>query len=115
MIIPAQQTDIISTTFADSTQFQLQADSYLFNLLTSKVYSNPIAATVREISTNAIDACIEASAPINFDVHLPTEQELYFSVRDYGNGISPELMTTLYCTMGASSKRDSNVYNGAMG
>lgn len=115
MIIQSQKNTIESSTFDASIPFQLQADSYLFELLTSKVYKYPIDATVREISTNAIDSCLEAELPVRFHVHLPTIDEPFFSVRDYGNGMQPDIIESLYCTMGASSKRDSNQYNGAMG
>lgn len=114
MITTSVTSNIVSSPTA-STSFSLQADAYLFDLLTSKVYSNPIAASIREISTNAIDACIEACLPPRFDAHIPTVEEPYFYVRDYGDGMSPNTINSLYSTVGASSKRSSNDFNGCMG
>ena len=114
-MITSSTTSYIESTPTVGTQFNLQADSYLFDLLTSKVYSNPIAAAIREISTNAVDACIEAGVFPSIDVHLPTTDEPFFSVRDYGLGMSPEIISDLYSTVGASSKRSSNQFNGCMG
>lgn len=113
MIIQSDSASI-SSSFVGQ-QFGLQADAALFQLLTSKVYSDPITAAMRELACNALDATIEALNVGQYEVHLPTDSELYFSVRDYGTGIPPELMHTLYSTMGASSKRESNDYTGALG
>ena len=114
-MITSEITSNIVNSPTSGTQFNLQADSYLFDLLTSKIYSDPMAAAIREISTNAYDACIEAGARPSIEVHLPVVNEAYFSVRDYGTGMSPDTISTLYSTVGASSKRTSNYYNGCMG
>lgn len=114
MIINETTTIIDKANFA-STNFSLQADATLFGLLTSKVYNDTIAAAIREVSCNAVDSTIEAQNAGKYEVHLPTPTELHFSVRDYGTGISPEKMHSLYSVMGASSKRHSNDYTGALG
>lgn len=95
--------------------FTLEANAHMFKMLTSNVYTNTILAGIRELSTNAIDACILAGTEPSFDVHLPTIQTPTFSVRDYGTGLPEDVITTLYTTMGASTKRESNAYNGAFG
>jgi hypothetical protein len=114
MITTTHKSDVVESSF-ESTDFQIETNAYVFDLLTSKVYNDPILASIREISTNAIDACIDAQVPVNFDAHIPTPEESYFSVRDYGTGLSPSDITGLYTTMGASSKRNSNDVNGCMG
>ena len=115
MIINQQSSNSIQTNGLQSSQFTLETNSTIFDMLTSKVYSDPLLASIREISTNAIDGCLQADKPVAFDVHLPTEQEPYFSVRDYGSGMSPDQIQQVYTTMGASTKRDSNDFNGCMG
>lgn len=115
----AIQPDNISTLAPDQvltkTQFTIQADASLFSLLTQKVYTNLIAAPIREWSTNAVDACKLANLPIRFDVHLPTPTEQYFSVRDYGTGLDPADIVGLFTVAGLSTKRDSNEFNGTLG
>lgn len=99
----------------ETTKFRLEANAHVFQMLTTKVYNDIILAPIREISTNAVDATIEAGSDRTFDVHLPTQDEPYFSVRDYGTGLSEEAIKTMYTTMGASTKRESNAYNGQFG
>jgi len=84
-------------------------------MITSKLYNNTILAPIREYSTNAIDACLAAHKPVHFDVTLPTVENCVFAVRDYGTGLSKEDINTLFSTLGASTKRDSNLYNGTFG
>ena len=99
----------------ETTEFRLEANAHVFQMLTTKVYNDIILAPIRELSTNAVDATIEAGSDRTFDVHLPTQDEPYFSVRDYGTGLSEKAIKTMYTTMGASTKRESNAYNGQFG
>ena len=87
----------------------------MFSMLSKNVYNNTILAPIREYSCNAIDACIAANNPVKFDVHLPSISNPNFSVRDYGTGLAPEDVYGLFSTAGASTKRDSNAYNGTFG
>lgn len=54
------------------------------------VYHDPVAATVREIISNAIEATrqlpVAQRQPI--DIHLPSLQEPFFAVTDYASGMS---------------------------
>jgi len=100
---------------AEVQDFKIEMNAMVFDMLVSKVYTDKVLAVIREWSTNAIDACIDAKLPIKFDVHLPTVLEPYFSVRDYGTGLSDEDVKGLYSTLGASTKRESNEYNGVFG
>ena len=95
--------------------FSIEMNAVVMDMLYAKVYTDPILATMREISTNAIDACVDAGLPIKYEVNLPTLLNSIFSVRDYGTGLTEEQVKGIYSTMGASSKRDSNAYNGVFG
>lgn len=110
---------MISTTSSNidvaTGNFSIELNASMFTMLTKNVYTDTILAPIREWSTNAIDACIAAGTDPCFDVHLPTVQTPTFSVRDYGTGLSPEDIETLFATLGASTKRDSNDYNGTFG
>jgi hypothetical protein len=98
-----------------STGFTIEVNESMFQMLTSNVYNDPILAVIREWSTNACDACIAGDKPINFDVHLPTLEDPTFSVRDYGTGLPEEDIVGLFSNLGASTKRDSNEFNGTFG
>ena len=79
------------------------------------LYKNPILACIREYSTNAMDANLMAghSEPIN--VTLPTMDNLIFSVQDSGIGLAEEDVYQIFGSYGASTKRDSNQFNGQLG
>ena len=98
-----------------STGFNIEINESMFQMLTSNVYNDTILAVIREWSTNACDACLAADKDVKFDVHIPTLAEPYFEVRDYGTGLAPEDIVGLFSNLGASTKRDSNKYNGTFG
>lgn len=79
-------------------------------------YSDPIAAVLREYSVNAYDAHVEAGIP-DKQVHitLPGRFEPTLKIRDFGRGLSEDQIESLFCSYGASSKRNSNDYTGCLG
>lgn len=97
------------------TDFSIETNASMFSMLISKVYNDPILAVVREWSCNACDACIEAGKDVKFDVHLPVMSNPVFYVRDYGTGLSPEDIVGLFSTLGASTKRASELTTGTLG
>ena len=113
MIQPSLASNIESPVVVGS--FSLEANESMFRMLTTNSYKDLISAPIREWSTNAVDACIAANVPIAFDVHLPTIEEPTFSVRDYGTGLPESDIVGLFATLGASTKRQSNAYNGTLG
>ncbi len=116
-MIQQEGRDVIKqvSTGVTSTDFSIEVNSSMFKMLMADVYTDTIKAVIREWSTNACDACLEAGKPVKFDVHLPVAGANTFSVRDYGTGLTPEVLTGLFTILGASTKRDSNKYNGTLG
>lgn len=90
--------------------------SHILMILRDKLYSNKILAVVREYTTNAIDAHVEAGKPdVPVEVSLPTALSSTFTVRDFGTGLTEEEVRTLYVMYGASTKRSSNSVIGQLG
>lgn len=88
----------------------------MFEILSSKIYTNAPLAIVRELSTNASDSHTDAGCPEKpFDVHLPNMLEPWFSIRDYGTGISPDNMIAIYRMYGKSTRTGSNETTGCLG
>ena len=84
------------------------------------LYSNRELAVVREYSTNAADANRERALrlgikPLPIEVTLPSTMNPYFTVRDFGDGMSRDVLAEVYTKFGESTKRDSNEYNGMLG
>ncbi len=113
-MIPTQSYQPIETN-TQATQFTMQADAQMFELLTKNIYSNNILAIIREWSCNSVDACIEANLPVKYEVNLPNILNPIFSIRDYGTGLSDEDMLGLFTTAGMSTKRSSNTATGMLG
>ena len=96
--------------------FSIKASGKAFRILSSGLYKDKVLAVVRELSCNAYDAhadCGKADVP--FDVHLPNPLESFFSIRDYGKGLSRNAMETIYTTYFESTKTDSNEQIGGLG
>lgn len=91
-------------------------DAIVFEILRKNMYSDPVGAVVREISTNARDANAEVGkAHIPISITLPSRNYPYLVIKDCGPGISPERMKNFYSSYGASTKRDTNDQIGAWG
>ena len=99
-----------------SLTINTQAKNKLIKLLTN-LYHNPITATVREIISNAIDATklLPASQRQPIDIHLPSEQELFFAVTDHANGMSPQEVKNIYLNYGTSTKDHNPQQIGSYG
>jgi hypothetical protein len=96
--------------------FGIKDQGMIFDILRSKMYSNPILAICREIASNARDAHREvgkADEPIH--IHLPFGLEPEYKIKDYGPGISPDRMTNIFIQYTASTKRDDNTQTGGFG
>ena len=106
----------ISGAAGGPEKFKITASRIAFNILSSGLYSNKIAACIRELSCNAYDAHVVAGKKDTpFEIHLPTSFEPWFTVKDFGVGLSHEGMINLYTTYFASDKNNSNDLIGAMG
>lgn len=96
--------------------FKIKASAKAFDILSSKLYSKPIEAIVRELSTNAVDAHIMAgNENTKYQVTLPTYNNPYFEIRDFGPGLSVDDVENIFTTVFESTKTDSNDVTGCLG
>ena len=68
----------------EQSNYTIEATAKAFSILADQLYSNKVRAVISELSTNAYDSHVDAgngSKP--FEVHLPSNMEPTFSVRDY--------------------------------
>ena len=108
--------NIVSNTLPNTTQYSIKASAKAFKILSDGLYSDKIAAPIRELSTNAYDAHVaKGNTHTPFDVHLPSVAEPWFSIRDYGIGMSKQELQTTYTTYFDSNKTHSNDFVGCMG
>ena len=109
-------TSVESQGVTGQGAFSLKASAHAFQLLSSGLYTNKIAAVIRELSCNAADAHVlnqqQAKA---FDLKLPNALDQQFYVRDYGPGLSEKDVMSLYTTYFDSTKQQSNDFTGGFG
>lgn len=105
----------IDTLPGEEIEFGIADPRWVMRSL-ADLYSNRELAVIREYSTNARDAMVEAGkANEPIIVTLPSAMNPYFTVQDSGIGMSAETLKRRYTQFGDSSKRDSNDLNGMLG
>ena len=110
------QNEAILSNVGEIGEFRIRNSAKAFNILSSGLYANKIRAIIRELSCNAVDSHTAAGkADTPFDVHLPNAIEPWFSIRDYGTGLSHDQVTNIYTTYFESTKTGSNDFIGALG
>ena len=96
--------------------FEIGDTKFVLNLLTDKLYADKVRVIVQEYSCNARDAHREIGKH-NEPIKISTPNTLFpfWSVRDFGPGISPDRMQNVFVKYGVSTKRDDNVQTGGFG
>lgn len=92
--------------------------SWILQILSTNLYSDPIGSLIREYSSNAWDANIEAGnadKPIEVGIQTTPDKGTYWYVTDLGPGLSPQRINDVYRKFGKSTKRNSNEAIGMMG
>lgn len=91
--------------------FTIESNAVMIRALTSRLYSNPISSILRELASNALDAC--STKPMV--LHMPSPLSAKFVIRDYGPGLSPSEMVNIFTRFGNSTKRNTNSQIGGFG
>lgn len=100
----------------ETENFTISNNGKMFRILADQLYSNKIAAPIRELGSNAYDAHVEAGIPERpFEVSLPTQLSPYFSIRDFGPSMPHDRIMRHYVNMGGSDKHDKVDQVGAFG
>lgn len=111
-----ENTRDVHVSGTTQSDFQIANSPKAFRILSDNIYSDKVKAIIREVSTNAYDSHVDAgNSETPFDVHIPDHIEPWFSVRDYGTGMSKATIEKLYTTYFDSNRNDSNDYTGAYG
>lgn len=104
-----------NNTEMQSQNFGIGDASVVIEILRNRLYKHKIRTLVQEYIANGRDAMREANSQSQIEITIPTLLEPTFKVRDFGLGISPDRMATVFVMYGASTKRDSNKQNGGFG
>jgi hypothetical protein len=100
----------------DMTQMDPESIKVMLEQSRDGFYSNKELAPVREYSTNARDAHIQAGIPERpIEIALPSQLSPELRVRDFGKGLTLEEITDIYFRYWKSTKRGNNDQNGCLG
>jgi hypothetical protein len=88
--------------------------AHLLNVVTD-LYSDREEACIREYSTNAVDAHVEAGVNAPIEVTTPAPLHPFLSIRDFGIGLDLDDIRSIYSQYGASTKRNTNGQTGMLG
>jgi hypothetical protein len=95
-------------------QMAVGQEAHIMSILVN-MYEDRLLAVLREYSTNAWDAHVEAGVSLPIEITLPQSLTPTLTIRDYGIGLSAEDIEQIYSQYGASTKRDTNAQTGMMG
>jgi hypothetical protein len=116
MKLDVEVNEIVLSNVGTTGEFRIRNSAKAFKILSDGLYSNKIRAIIRELSCNAVDSHVGAGkVDVPFEVHLPSTLEPWFSVKDFGLGLSGDQVVNIYTTYFESTKTDSNDYIGALG
>lgn len=112
----APEKEAILSNVGQIGEFRIRNSAKAFSILSSGLYANKIKAIIRELSCNAVDSHVAAGKKdVPFQIHFPSTLEPWFSVRDFGLGLSHDQIIEIYTTYFESTKTDSNAFIGALG
>lgn len=116
MIITPELNEVVKSGDIQESKFTIKASAQAFKILSDSIYSDKIGAVIRELSCNAWDAHVDAKKTDEaFVVRAPNYLEPWFSIRDYGYGISHEFMMNGYTVVFESTKNDTDEQIGGFG
>lgn len=95
---------------------RLEDQLMIMNVLSNTLYTDKVAAVLREYGCNAADANVEAGRgddPIH--VRLPSRFDPTIAIRDFGFGMTEEQILNTFIMLGSSTKRSSNEFTGMLG
>jgi len=87
-------------------------------MVSKNLYSNPIGSIVREITSNGFDANISAGKPdepVIISMGEDLEEGPYIEFQDFGTGMTPDIISTIYSNYFSSTKRGDNSQIGGWG
>lgn len=120
MIIDNKHTKTFTSANLDPVDMGIsdnpEDQKHILNALSSSLYTDKIAAVLREYSANGADANVEAGHPEQpIEVTLPNRLQQTLAIRDFGFGMTEGQIKKTFIMLGSSTKRDTRDQTGAFG
>lgn len=109
-----EKVSIIRGEGASAQSFTIDGDNMHLAIQAFYQYSDPIGSIIREITSNAYDAHIEAGTTKPVLVQID-ETDSNIKILDFGVGLSPDRVRDVFTKFFSSTKRDDNNQIGAFG
>lgn len=123
MIITQEKTKVKKSENFETINYSVDTQNLplLFQMLRTNLYSDIHGSIIRELASNVVDSHTESGKNeaigeiewVNANRLLGIDSQLI--VRDFGVGLSPEVMKTIYGNYLSSTKRASNDSIGGFG
>jgi len=116
MILNTETTTLEQNgSITNAEGFKMRSSRKAFKIL-SDLYSDKPLAIVRELGCNAHDSHVQAGkADVPFHIHAPNTLEPWITIQDFGTGISPENIYSIYAVYFESTKTETNDQIGCLG
>ena len=111
----AQDTNVLETNAKFERQNFGVGDMAIVMELLSKLYANPIQTLTQEYICNGRDANRESKTKKPLEITVPTRFSPTLKIRDYGLGLTPERISSVFLLYGNSTKRTNNKQTGGFG
>jgi hypothetical protein len=114
---PATHLRVVGAEASEAFSLSEEDTAHIMGILRSSIYSDPIAAVIREYASNAWDSHKQTPGCENIPIKVtvPTALKPTLIIRDYGMGLSESDVLRVYTKYGRSKKRDTNQAVGFLG
>lgn len=109
-----EKVEIIRGENTSAKNFSIDGKNMHLAIQAFYQYSDPIGSIIREITSNAYDAHIEAGTTKPVIVKID-KRNLALEVLDFGVGLSPDRVNEIFTKFFSSTKRETNDQIGAFG
>lgn len=116
MLVKTNEYEVSGNMPGHTEDMTLSSDSleHIMDIL-SDLYSDRSAAVIREYATNALDSHIISGQTKPIEIDTPSRLNPNLVIRDFGVGMSKEVLINTYSKYGASTKRGNNIEAGQLG
>lgn len=116
MLVKTTEYEISGNMPGHTESMSLSSDSleHIMDIL-SDLYSNRSAAVIREYTTNALDSHLISGQTKPIEISTPNRMNPNLVIRDFGTGMSKQVLIDTYSKYGASTKRNNNIEAGQLG
>lgn len=115
MKLAQHENELETNAKVKSQDFGIGNVSKIIGILRNFLYQHKIGTPVQEYMCNARDAMRESGSTKRIIVTVPNSMNPVFKVRDFGPGITPHRMKTVFIQYGESTKEDTNSQTGGFG